>query len=67
MLNPFSYLRNLAAQSVVQGVADGLRAVTPEGESPPDIAELRALLASATEMKALPGHDEEPTKKGRGK
>ena len=51
------------------GTADGLRAVTPEGEVPPaDLGDLRQLLANATELKAItaPAELEEPTKR-RGK
>jgi len=64
-MNPFNWLRRKAAESVVNGIADALQAVTPEGEAPPaDLNELRELLASATEMKALP---EAETTKKKGK
>lgn len=67
MIDVFGWIRRKAAESVVNGVADGLRAVTPEGEEVPDIAELRALLATATEAPkqlAAPS-EEEPVKRGR--
>ena len=58
-MNPLSWLRRKVAEAVTLGVADGLRAIVPEGEEPPaDLAELRALLASATQPKALPAADE---------
>ncbi len=75
-LNPFHWLRTQAAKALVAGVADGMRAITPDGEDPPaNLDELRALLASAAEPKQLAAHGEgeedEPvttlTKKGRGK
>lgn len=67
MFDPFNWLRRRVAESVVAGVADGLAAVTPEGdESPPNLDELRKRLASAVEPKALPAAEpEEPRKKGR--
>lgn len=61
-MNPFIWLRRKAAEAVVLGTADGLRAVTPEGEEPPsDFADLRQLLASAVggEPKALPAASED--------
>lgn len=69
-MNPFSYLRRKAAEAIVLGTADGLRAVTPEGETPPqDLGDLRQLLASATEVKAIeaPEPEAEPASKRRGK
>ena len=42
------------------GTADGLRAITPEGELPPsDLGDLRALLASTIDVKALSAGKEE--------
>jgi hypothetical protein len=71
MVNPFVWLRRKAAEAVVLGTADGLRAVTPDGEEPPaDLGELRALLAGAGETRALPPAAEpeaEPAKAGRKK
>lgn len=71
MLNPFVWLRRQAAEAVVLGTADGLRAVAPEGQEPPaDLAELRQMLAAAVGPKALPPAPEaegEPAKKGRAK
>ena len=53
--NPFVWLRRKAAEAIVLGTADGLQAVTPEGETPPaSLDELRALLAAAVQPKALP-------------
>ena len=53
-MNPFTWLRRKAAEAIVLGTADGLRAVTPDGEIPPgDLGELRAMLAEATEVKAI--------------
>lgn len=68
--SPFTWLRRKAAEAVVLGTADGLRAVTPDGETPPaDLAELRQLLATANiEPKALSAAEEdaEPTtRRGR--
>lgn len=66
-LNPFSWLRRQAAEAVVLGTADGLRAVTPEGETPPDLGELRRLLAESTQPKQLAApKDEETEAKPRG-
>ena len=61
--SPFSWLRRQAAQAVVAGVSDGLAAVAPNGEPPPDLDGLRARLAEAVApAKALPEHgDEEET------
>jgi len=66
-MNPFTWLRRKAAEAVVLGTADGLRAVTPEGETPPaDLDDLRALLANAatTDVKVLAApeqeHEQEP-------
>jgi len=59
-LNPFIWLRRKAAEAVVLGTSDGLRAVAPEGEDvPADLAELRQLLA-AQQPKALPAAGGEP-------
>lgn len=71
-LNPFIWLRRKAAEALVEGVADGLRAVTPEGEQPPsDLAELRALAARSIDAKALPAsaeeEEDEPKRKARGR
>ncbi len=54
-MNPFNYLRRKAAEAIVLGTADGLRAVTPDGESPPtDLGELRLLMAtSSVDVKAI--------------
>jgi hypothetical protein len=66
MLNPFIWLRRKAAEAVTLGVADGLRAVSPDEEPPADLTDLRALLAQATEPKALPAAGEtDTTNKGR--
>lgn len=67
MINPFAWLRRQAAEAVVLGTADGLRAVAPEGQEPPaTVDELRALLA-ASAPKSLPARagEEEPKKKSR--
>lgn len=67
-LNPFTWLRRQAAEAVILGTADGLRAVSPEGETPPtDLAELRQMLAAAVQPpKALPAaREEEPETNGR--
>jgi hypothetical protein len=54
VMNPFSYLRRKAAEAIVLGTADGLRAVTPEGEQvPQDLGELRQLLATTADVKAI--------------
>jgi hypothetical protein len=68
VLNPFGWIRKMAAEAVVLGTGDGLRAITPEGEEPPaDLADLRAMLAAAVApTKALPAApDDEPAKKGK--
>jgi len=54
-MNPFTWLRRKAAEAIVLGTADGLRAVTPEGEVvPADLGDLRALLATSTmDVKAI--------------
>lgn len=54
-MNPFTWLRRKAAEAIVLGCSDGLRAVTPEGEQiPADLTDLRALLSTATlDVKAL--------------
>lgn len=57
MFDVFGWIKRKAAESVVQGVADGVKAITPEGEPPPaDLGELRAMLAAsvAAPAKALP-------------
>jgi hypothetical protein len=65
-MGPFSWLRRKAAEAVTLGVADGLAAVTPDGEEPPDLAGLRAMLASATAPKQLTAApDDETPRKGR--
>lgn len=63
MINPFSWLRRQAAESVVLGISDGLRAVAPEGQEPPaSIDDLRQLLAESAQPKALPAaKDDEPS------
>ncbi|HEY1187524.1 MAG TPA: hypothetical protein VGE74_07685 [Gemmata sp.] len=70
MMNPFTWLRRQAAEAVVLGTADGLRAVAPEGEQPPaDLAELRLMLSQAVAPKQLPaaGSEEEPPATRKGK
>lgn len=75
MLNPFFWLRRQAAEAVILGTADGLRAIAPEGEQPPtDLAELRAMLAAAVQPKQLTAAkadaaeaEAEPTKGKRAK
>lgn len=66
MFDAFGWIKRKAAEAVVQGVADGMRAVAPEGESPPaDLDELRALLAAAVAPKQLAAApDDEPAKAG---
>jgi hypothetical protein len=67
VLNPFNWLRRQAAEAVVLGTADGLRAVAPEGQEPPtDLAELRALLSANVQPKALaaPRDEDEPEPTG---
>ena len=66
-MNPFGWIRKMAAEAVVLGTGDGLRAVAPEGEPPPsDLAELRAMLAAAVAPpKQLAAPDDEPAKKGK--
>lgn len=68
MFDLFGWLRRRAAEAVVNGVGDALKAVTPEGETPPtDLSELRAMLAESVTPKALPAasDDEEPAPKRR--
>ena len=66
-ISPFFWLRRKAAEAVVAGTADGLRAVAPDDDAPPaDLAELRAMLAAAVAPRQLPAApDDEPAKKGR--
>lgn len=55
MFDVFGWLRRKAAEAVIGGVADGVKAITPEGETPPtDLGDLRALLAASVAPKALP-------------
>lgn len=68
MLNPFTWIREQAAKAIILGTADGLQAVTPDGQEPPaDLSELRQLLTSTVQTpKSLPAaKDEEPKKKGK--
>lgn len=61
--NLFSWIRRKAAEAVIGGVADGVKAITPEGEAPPtDLTELRAMLTQAVQPKQLaaPVADDEP-------
>ena len=71
MLNPFNWLRRQAAEAVVLGTADGMRAISPDGQEPPtDLAELRAMLAANLNAKALPARaseDAEPVETARKK
>lgn len=68
MLNPFTWLRRQAAEAVVLGTADGLRAVAPEGEQPDTITELRAMLSAAAQPKQLTAaKDEEEEQPSKGK
>lgn len=55
MPNPFKVIRDLARQAVVAGVQDGLREVSPDGEPPADLGQLREASAAA-----LAGPTEEP-------
>ena len=70
-MNPFTWLRRKVAESVVSGVADGMRAVAPEGEEvPADLTELRAILGAAVFPKALSAAEDdepEPATKSRKK
>jgi len=61
-MNPFTWIRRKAAEAVVLGTADGLRAITPDGETPPaDLAELRGMLATIViDTKAIAGPEPEP-------
>lgn len=60
MFDLFGWLRRKAAEAVIGGVADGVKAITPEGETPPtDLGELRALLAESVTPKALPAAEPE--------
>jgi hypothetical protein len=60
MLNPFDWLRRKAAEAVVLGTSDGLRAVAPDGETPPtDLTELRAMLAASVPKSLPPAKDED--------
>jgi hypothetical protein len=67
MLNPFDWLRRKAAEAVVLGTSDGLRAVAPDGETPPtDLTELRAMLAASIapkQLAAAPDDDDPPAKR----
>lgn len=61
-MNPFSWIRRKAAEAIVLGTADGLRAVTPDGEPvPQDLGELRQLLATTADVKAIAAPTSEPT------
>jgi len=65
-MNPFHWLRRKAAEAVVAGTADGLRAVAPDDDPPADLAELRAMLAAAVTPRQLAAApDDEPAKKGK--
>lgn len=68
MFDLFGWLRRRAAEAVVGGVSDALKAVAGEGETPPaDLDELRAMLA-ASAQKSLPAAEEEeeaPAKRRR--
>ncbi|HVL13452.1 MAG TPA: hypothetical protein VM529_12875, partial [Gemmata sp.] len=64
-MNPFHWLRRKAAEAVVAGTADGLRAVAPDDDPPADLAELRAMLAAAVAPRQLAAPDDEPARKGR--
>lgn len=67
-INPFAWLRRQAAEAVVLGTADGLRAVSPEGEAPPaDLTELRAMLAAAVNPKMLAAAPESEAEPARSK
>ncbi|WP_439627421.1 hypothetical protein [Gemmata sp.] len=53
-MNPFLWLRRKAAEAVALGVADGMRAVNPDGEEPPtDLDALRQLVAAGADAKAI--------------
>lgn len=67
--NPFIWLRRQAAEAVVLGTADGLRALAPEGEPvPANLDELRALLAASVQpAKQLPAPADDEPKKGRAR
>ena len=62
MLNPFTWLRELARASVVNGVADGIRDVLPDDQSPPqDLGELQARIADSLRVPMLPAATETKT------
>ena len=63
----FGWLRRKAAEAVIGGVGDGLRAITPEGDEPPaSLDELRGMLAAAVQPRALPpAAEDEPAKRKR--
>lgn len=71
MFDPFGWLRRKAAEAIAAGVGDGLRAVAPEGETPPaNLDELRAMLSESVTPKALPAAEpdaepEAPAKRRR--
>lgn len=68
-MNPFLWLRRKAAEAVALGVADGMRAVTPDGEDPPtDLDALRQLVAAGSDAKALAaGAEPDPEPAGKRK
>jgi hypothetical protein len=67
MVSPFAWLRRKAAESIALGVADGLAAVTPEGEEPPpDLAGLRQLVAVKVPAALAAAPDDEPKTRRKG-
>lgn len=66
----FGWLRRKASEAVVAGVADGLKAVAPPDAepAPPDLADLRALLAASLQpQKALAAAKEDEPEPAGGK
>ena len=55
MFSPFDWMRKLAKAAVINGVADALTDLTPEGQDPPaDLGELQQRLAASARVPALP-------------
>jgi hypothetical protein len=55
MFNPFDWMRKLAKAAVINGVADALTDLAPEGQEPPaDLGELQQRLAASARVPALP-------------
>lgn len=67
MLNITGYVRSLFRDAALAGLSDAVAVIAPDGDTTPDLTELRAKLAASLAPKMLAAPDDEPEPAGKRK